>query len=476
MSLAQRLTKLASWSALSVAVGACGGSEGTPNGGVAGAAGALATAGTGTGSNGAGGSGAGGSGNGGGNGNVAGSAGATPAGGDTMGGGTTGGSAAGGGGAPLGGFAGASAGGTGGMAGTGGAAPTLNQTGNPVYGLLDGYKSWLSKDSGDAAKLTADKKLADNMLTWQLPHGGFYKNGVAVYGAAWNGSAARSGWTGAGGVELGTIDNGGTVTELMFLADVYRRSADAKYRDGARKALDFLLKMQYPSGGFPQVYPERPGTYSNYVTFNDDAMVRVMILLDQTIKSVSPLGADLFTTDERAKLPGALAKGLDYILAAQIVQSGVKTVWCAQHDPTSYAPMGARSYEPSSKSGSESIGVVTLLLTQPQTAPIKASAQAAIAWYRKSGVPNTAYVSRPSGSTDDSYNPIQSKAGATMWYRFYDLAQDVGFFSGRLPTDDPPGTGKKYDIMQIEPERRYGYQWGGAYGTKLFAYTDTVGY
>ena len=63
-----------------------------------------------------------------------------------------------------------------------------------------------------------------------------------------------------------------------------------------------------------------------------------------------------------------------------------------------------------------------------------------------------------------------------MWYRFYDLAQDVGFFSGRLPTDNPPGTGKQYDIMDIEAERRYGYQWGGSYGTGLFTYTDRVGY
>ena len=47
-----------------------------------------------------------------------------------------------------------------------------------------------------------------------------------------------------------------------------------------------------------------------------------------------------------------------------------------------------------------------------------------------------------------------------MWYRFYDLAQDVGFVSGRLPTDDPPGTGK-----QRSRQRRYGYQWGGSYGT-----------
>jgi PelA/Pel-15E family pectate lyase len=367
-------------------------------------------------------------------------------------------------------------GGSAGTEGAGGAAPTLSQTGNPVYGLLNGYKSWLSSASGDAAKLAADKALADNMITWQLPHGGFYKNGVAAYAAPWNGSAARSGWTGANGVELGTIDNSATVTELMFLADVYRRSADTKYRDAARKALDFVLTMQYPSGGFPQVYPERPGTYSNYVTFNDDAMVRAMIMLDQAIKLVPPLNGDLFSAARQAKLPAAFAKGIQYILAAQVEQGGVKTVWCAQHDPTTYAAMGARSYELPSKSGSESIGVVALLLTQPQTAAIKASVQAALAWYRQSGVANTAYVSRPSGSSDDTYNPIQSKAGATMWYRFYDLAEDKGFFSGRLPTDNPPGVGKKYDLMQIEPERRYGYQWGGAYGTKLFAYTDSVGY
>ncbi len=364
-------------------------------------------------------------------------------------------------------------------AGAGGApdgAATLDQTGNPVYGFLDGYKAWLSAASGDAAKLSADRTLADHLLTWQLPHGGFYKNDVSVYGAAWNGSAARSGWTGAGGVELGTIDNGATITELMFLADVYRRASDIKHRDAARKALDFLLNMQYPTGGFPQVYPERPGSYSNAVTFNDDAMVRVMIFLLQASRNVPPLGMDLFTAEQRGKLAAAFEKGISYILAAQIVQGGVKTVWCAQHDPKTYAPVGARSYELASKSGNESVGVVTLLLTQPQTAAIKASAQAAIAWYKKSGVANTAYVKRPSGSTDDLYNPIQAMAGSTLWYRFYDLAQDVGFFSGRLPTDDPPGSGKQYDIMKIEPERRYGYQWGGAYGTRLFAYTDKLGY
>jgi hypothetical protein len=176
------------------------------------------------------------------------------------------------------------------------------------------------------------------------------------------------------------------------------------------------------------------------VTFNDDAMARVMILLDQASKQVAPLSMNLFSAEQQGKLPAALAKGFEYILEAPIVQSGKKTVWCAQHDPKTYAPM--------------------------------ASPQAAIAWYKQSGSANTAYVSRPSGSTDDDYNPIQAKSGATMWHRFSDLTADVGFFSGRLPSDDPPGAGKKYDIMQIEAERRYGYQWGGAYGTKPASNVD----
>jgi len=302
-----------------------------------------------------------------------------------------------------------------------------------------------------------------------------------VYAAPWNGTAARSGWTGAAGVELGTIDNNGTVTEMMFLADVYRRSSDTKYRDSARKGLDFLLTMQYPSGGLPQVYPARAGTppvYSNYVTFNDDAMVRALGMMDLALQKKSPLSGDVFTADQLTRISAAIAKAIDFIVKAQIVQGGVKTVWCAQHDQTSYEPRGARSYELPSKSGKESVGVIAFLMSQPQTPEVKAAAQAGIAWYKRDTVKvaNTAYVSRPSSSTDDSYNPIQPRAGSTMWYRFYDLDQDRGFFSGRLPTDNPPGEGKQYDIMDIEPERRYGYQWGGSYGTGLFTYTDRVGY
>jgi PelA/Pel-15E family pectate lyase len=367
---------------------------------------------------------------------------------------------------------------TGGSASGGTTAAVPLQTGNPLTGIVNTYTAWLSSASGDVAKLAADRSLADNIITWQMPHGGWFKYGKTAYASPWDGTEPRADWTGANGVELGTIDNGGTVTEIMFLADVYRRSSDAKYQSAARKGLDFILNMQYASGGFPQVYPARPNSYSNYVTFNDDAMVRVLGMLDLAAARKAPFTDTTFSSTELARLPGAIAKAIDYILKAQIVQGGVKTVWCAQHDPNSYAPLGARSYELPSKSGKESVGVIGFLLSQPQTTDIHAAVQAAIAWYKSAAVKvaNTAYVSRPSGSTDDTYNPIQAKSGSTLWYRFYDLDKDTGFFSGRLPTDNPPGVGKKYDIMEIEPERRYGYQWGGSYGTSLFAYTDKIGY
>lgn len=361
----------------------------------------------------------------------------------------------------------------------------LDQAGNPIYAELTTYTSWLASSGTSAEKLAADTTLADNMITWQMPHGGFYKNAKSVYQAPWNGSAKRSDWTGTGGVELGTIDNDATVTEILFLADVYQRGGKSAHREAARKAMDFILGMQYESGGFPQVYPARTGTtYSNYVTFNDDAMVRVLVLLDHALQKKAPLGEGFFTEVQLAKLQTAIDKAVDFILKAQIVQNGVKTVWCAQHDPVTYAPKEARAYELPSKSGKESVGVVGFLMSRPQTPEVKASVQAAIAWYKSDAVKlaNTAY--EKTNSKANKTNPFIAQAGSTAWYRFYELNSDTPIFSGRLPnasdcSDPAPFAtcrGKQSDIMEIEYERRYGYEWGGAYGDKLFAYSNSVGY
>ena len=354
-------------------------------------------------------------------------------------------------------------------------APMLPQEGNPANTELDGYKRWLSRLGDPAAALAADKTLADNIVSWQMPHGGFYKS-PAWYAAPWNGSAPRSGWLG-NGVELGTIDNDATVAEILVLADVYARTGNTAYRNSARKAFDFLLNMQYPSGGFPQVYPSRGArSYSNHVTFNDNAMVRVLLLLDAVSRNEGPFKGDIFSAQQRARIAPALDAAVGFILKAQIVQDGVKTVWCAQHDPVNYAPVTGRSFELPSKSGAESAKIVEFLMRRPQTPELAAAVKAALAWYRRSAVQvkDTAFEVVRSRAANTS--PFVHRPGTTTWYRFYDLATDTGFFSGRLPTDTPPGVGKQYDIMKVGPESRYTYQWGGPYGTPLLAYARQVGY
>ena len=43
------------------------------------------------------------------------------------------------------------------------------------------------------------------------------------------------------------------------------------------KGVDHILAAQYPSGGWPQFYPPS-AQYHRHITFNDNSMVRVMMV------------------------------------------------------------------------------------------------------------------------------------------------------------------------------------------------------
>ena len=75
-----------------------------------------------------------------------------------------------------------------------------------------------------------------------------------------------------------TIDNGATYTQLSFLARVYTAQKHERHRESFLKGTDYLLKAQYPNGGWPQFYPNLSGYYK-HITFNDEAMIGVMKLL-----------------------------------------------------------------------------------------------------------------------------------------------------------------------------------------------------
>ncbi|MBX2859435.1 MAG: pectate lyase [Cellvibrionaceae bacterium] len=316
----------------------------------------------------------------------------------------------------------------------------LPQSGNPAQSRYNSSRTQWSSD------------LADIILSYQFDNGGWPKNeSYEVPGSGGNGDGEA------------TFDNGATVAEIVYMAQVYKETGDLKYLDSVHKAMDYILLAQYPSGGWPQFYPLR-GNYSDYVTFNDNAMSRVLTVLHNAQQQNEPFDNGVFDDADRERIKTAIDSGVDYILRSQWRQNGELTVWCAQHGVEDYLPKPARAYELESLSGSESVEIVGFLMTQQQTPEIKTAVQAALAWFRS---PNT--ILQDYVYDRSTIEKIIPQEGGRMWYRFYDLENNQGFFSDR-------DGGKYFDIMEISEERREGYSWGGNYGERLINYANSVGY
>ncbi|AFC31582.1 pectate lyase P358 [Paenibacillus mucilaginosus 3016] len=310
---------------------------------------------------------------------------------------------------------------------------------------------------------TADIQQADNLLTWQMDHGGWYKMGDK-YKRAWNGTEAKSDWKAPDGTELGTIDNNATTNEILFLSVMYKETGDERYRDAVLRGFEFLEKLQYASGGWAQVYPSR-GNYSDYVTFNDNAMMRVMNVLKMARDRQYPFNSSLLPEESVQKLQASLDRGLDYILKSQIRVNGKLTAWCAQHDPLTYEARGARAYEHPSISGSESIEIIKYLMALPEQTPeVKQAADSALAYFEASKLSGIKYV-----SADPNNVYFVPDPATDTWYRFYDIATNLPIFSGRDGVI-------KHNILEIEAERRNGYRWAGSWAQKLLAAVKSTGY
>ena len=322
----------------------------------------------------------------------------------------------------------------------------------------------ITKKASDFSNLDAAITLADNYITWQMDHGGWDKK---IDGKkAWNGTEKKnkgSGWTGKNGELIGTIDNEGTYTQIRHIAAVYREVPDAKYQESVLKGLDFLFNLQYESGGFAQVYPKR-GNYSDMVTFNDNAMINVLYMLEDALYGRYPFDSDIIPADYKVKLQDSIDRAVDYILKSQIVSQGKLTAWCAQHDPVTYAPVAARAYELASISGCESVPVILFLMNQEQTPEIKTAVEAAIAWLKESELTDIEYVRKAS---DGNY--FKTTAGHRNWYRFYEIDTNLPIFCDRDGI-------MKHDIMEIGEERRHGYAWAGDWAKKLLPAYEKYGY
>lgn len=248
-----------------------------------------------------------------------------------------------------------------------------------------------------------------------------------------------------------------TVNEIRFMARAFNATGDERYNASALRGINFILKAQYPTGGWPHSYPVRDD-YTKWATYNDDMMPDLMTLLNEvaTQKQFEFAGAAV-----RRQAKDAFDRGVDFILKTQIVVDGKLTAWAQQHDQVTYAPRPARVFEPAALTGGESASVLYLLMSIDQPSPaVRKSITSGVDWYRKSQING---LKLTVGNGDRVVTPDPS--APPIWARYYDIKTGKPVFVGR--------DGVIRDRMaDIEKERRGGYAWYNYSGTALFKAYD----
>ena len=321
---------------------------------------------------------------------------------------------------------------------------------------LNKSDAWYGGDEG--------RHIADVIVSFQTPAGGWSKrldmtHQARVPGELFTGDNSSHFLTNAdndlphdaGWSYVGTFDNDATTTQLRYLAKVAAAlpgEPGAGYRAAFLHGLDYIFAAQYPNGGWPQVWPLQGG-YHDAITFNDGAMLHALALLSDVAGGTNEFA---FVPPKTRDLAAASVKrGLECILATQIVVAGRRTVWCQQHDALTLKPTSARNYEMPGQSGGESADLVMFLMKLPNPgAEIVASVNAAAEWFKKTSIYGFAF--KFTGL--EGRQLIAAPGNGPIWARYYEIGSDRPIFGDRDKTIHD-------EVREISAERRKGYSWYG---------------
>ena len=136
---------------------------------------------------------------------------------------------------------------------------------------------------------------------------------------------------------------------------MYLEKLDPTFKYPLDKAIDFIIKSQYPIGGWPQRYPLKYDfsyhgnpDYSSFYTFNDDVVWENVNFLLQCYQT---LGEERFLDPIR--------KGMNFYI---ITQQGAPQAGWGQQYTTDLKPAGARTYEPNALLPSYNSAHIRLLI------------------------------------------------------------------------------------------------------------------
>lgn len=319
---------------------------------------------------------------------------------------------------------------------------------------LDEENAWYG---GDEAR-----RIADIIVSFQTPAGGWSKNldmtrHIRVPGEAFTtdnnsrflresdyDTPHETSWN-----YVGTFDNDATTTQLRFLAKVVAAlpaEKSEKYRAAFLHGLDYIFAAQYPNGGWPQVWPLQGG-YHDAITYNDNAVVQVLELL---LDSSNGMDEFAFVPKKIRKFAAeSWKRGIECILATQIIVNGRRTVWGQQHDALTLKPVSARNYEMPALCSRESAGVISFLMDLPKPSrAVVAAVHDAAAWFERTKILDMVYT-----WDDKNGRDLFPEPGADpLWARFYDIGTGRPIFGDRDQTIHDT-------VSEISAERRRAYAW-----------------
>lgn len=307
--------------------------------------------------------------------------------------------------------------------------------------------------------------VAENMLLYQRSVGGWPKH-INEVKVDYNKTLSEAEKASVQDDKLrkdATIDNGATSKEISYLVKAYKTTGNKEYLRSAENGIRYLLKMQKDNGGFPQFYPDS-SSYRGQITYNDNAMINALNVLWDVAYGAN--GFDVVNAELKAPAAEGVKKGIDCIVKTQITANGKLTGWCAQHDKKTLLPVKARAFEHASISGMESVGIVEFLMKiEKPSAAVKNAITGAAQWLESAKIRGYKYIDIQDPSQPKGKDRVLVKDDASIvWARFYDLETGKPFFSGRDAV-------KRWNLTEIEVERRLGYAWYGTWPQKLLSKT-----
>jgi PelA/Pel-15E family pectate lyase len=310
------------------------------------------------------------------------------------------------------------------------------------------------------AQVKAQDLQADNMLVLQRSNGGWSKQfkGKAFDYARFT-AADKPDMEAEAKKDDANIDNNATNKEIRYLLKAYKQTNNTQYLAAAEHGIRYLLAAQYNNGGWPQYYPDK-SLYRAHITYNDNAMINALNVLQDVVLKQNDF--DAVNPQLIAPSARAVSKGIDCILKTQIKVNGVLTAWCQQYDETTLQPAKARAYELPSISGSETVGIVDFLMSQPHPGrEIKDAVNAAAAWLERVKIAGYKVVDMPAPGTEKGTDrQLVADTASIIWARYYEIGSNRPFFCDRDGI-------KKYALQEIGYERRNGYAWYGTWAKTL---------